>query len=127
MRKFSFSLGVDGEHGRSEPTLLLLAALFVFSNALALGLARDGHINGSTLWGPFGWLAALGTAVWLLRKYAPNHDPYLLPLVGLLTGWGVVLQDRLADGAAVLAELRRARRPGLRLLRSPGLLSHRRA
>ncbi|MAT97965.1 MAG: cell cycle protein [Anaerolineaceae bacterium] len=96
MRSLSFSLSADSEHGRSEPILLLLAALFVFSNALALGLARDGRIDGSTLWGPLCWLAAQGTAVWLLRKYAPEHDPFLLPLIGLLTGWGIVLQDRLA-------------------------------
>jgi cell division protein FtsW (lipid II flippase) len=96
MRSFTFPFHLDDEHGRSEPILLLVAALFVFSNALALGLARDGSINGSTLWGPLCWLVAQGTAVWLLRKYAPEHDPFLLPLVGLLTGWGIVLQDRLA-------------------------------
>lgn len=96
MRSLSLSFHQDGEHGRSEPLLLLIAALFVFSNALALGLTRDGYINGRTLWGPLCWLVAQGTAVWLLRKYAPEHDPFLLPLVGLLTGWGIVLQDRLA-------------------------------
>jgi cell division protein FtsW len=102
MRSLSISsLWLDEEHGRSEPILLLLATLFVFSNALALGLARDGLIDGSTLWGPACWLVAQGTAVWLLRKYAPNHDPFLLPLVGLLTGWGIVLQDRLAPNFLV--------------------------
>ena len=101
MRSLSFSLRSDDEHGRSEPMLLLVAALFIFSNALALGLARDGRIDGSTLWGPICWLTAQGTAVWLLRKYAPNHDPFLLPLVGLLTGWGIVLQDRLAPNFLV--------------------------
>ena len=96
MRSFSLSLTFDDDHGRSEAALLLVAALFVFSNALALGLARDGRINGSTLWGPVCWLLAQAVAFWLLQKYAPIHDPYLLPLVGLLTGWGIVLQDRLA-------------------------------
>ena len=42
MRSFSFPLGLDDENGRSEAIFLLVAALFVFSNALALGLARDG-------------------------------------------------------------------------------------
>ena len=96
MRSLSFPLSFDDEHGRSEAVLLLVAALFVFSNAFALGLARDGRINGSTLWGPLCWLAAQAVAFWLLHKYAPTHDPFLLPLVGLLTGWGIVLQDRLA-------------------------------
>jgi cell division protein FtsW (lipid II flippase) len=96
MRTLSLSLKIDDDNGRSEAILLLLAALFVFSNGIALGLVRDGRINGSTLWGPFFWLIAQVTAVWLLQKQAPNHDPYLLPLIGLLTGWGIVLQDRLA-------------------------------
>ncbi|MBK7897602.1 MAG: FtsW/RodA/SpoVE family cell cycle protein [Anaerolineaceae bacterium] len=102
MRTLSLpSFRIDEEHGRSEPLLLLIAALFVFSNAVALGLARDGGINGSTLWGPLCWLVAQATAVWLLRKFSPTHDPYLLPLVGLLTGWGIVLQDRLAPNFLV--------------------------
>ncbi|MCP4417144.1 MAG: FtsW/RodA/SpoVE family cell cycle protein [Chloroflexi bacterium] len=96
MQTFSFALRFDDDNGRSEAILLLLAALFVFSNGVALGLARDGRIDGSTLWGPFFWLIAQVTAVWLLQKYAPKHDPYLLPLIGLLTGWSIVLQDRLA-------------------------------
>lgn len=96
MRSFSFSLRFYDDNGRSEAILLLLAALFVFSNALALGLARDGRLDGHTLWGPLFWLIAQITAVWLLQKHAPNHDPYLLPLIGLLTGWGIVLQNRLA-------------------------------
>ena len=97
----SISPRLDEEHGRSELILVLIATLFVFCNALALGLVRDGRINGSTLWGPLCWLVAQVTAVWLLRKYAPNHDPFLLPLVGLLTGWGIVLQDRLAPNFLV--------------------------
>ena len=101
MRSPSFSFRLDEEHGRSEPILLFVVALFVLSNALALGLARDGRIDGGTLWGPLAWLVAQGTAVWLLRRYAPDHDPFLLPLVGLLTGWGIVLQDRLAPNFLV--------------------------
>ncbi|WP_420627750.1 FtsW/RodA/SpoVE family cell cycle protein [Candidatus Leptofilum sp.] len=97
----SISLRFDAEQGRSEPILFCIAALFVFSNALALGLARHGRIDGSTLWGPLCWLLAQGTAIWLLRKYAPNHDPFLLPIIGLLTGWGILMQDRLAPNFLV--------------------------
>ena len=102
MRSLFFTHPLDEEHGRSEPILLFVAALFVFSNALALGLGRDGRIDGSTLWGPLAWLVAQGTAVWLLRRYAPDHDPLLLPLVSLLSGWGIVLQDRLASNFLLL-------------------------
>ncbi|VAW42695.1 hypothetical protein MNBD_CHLOROFLEXI01-4262, partial [hydrothermal vent metagenome] len=96
MRNLSVFLHFSDENDHSEPILLSVAALFVFSNAVALGLARDGRIDGSTLLGPLFWLIAQATAVFLLQKYAPNHDPYLLPIIGLLTGWGIVLQDRLA-------------------------------
>jgi len=58
MRSPSFSFRLDEEHGRSEPILLFVVALFVLSNALALGLARDGRIDGGTLWGPLAWLVA---------------------------------------------------------------------
>lgn len=97
----SFFFRIDEEHGRSERFLLFIASLFVFGNALALGLVRDGRIDGHTLWGPLCWLIAQGTAVWLLHKFAPNHDPFLLPILGLLTGWGIVLQDRLAPNFLV--------------------------
>jgi cell division protein FtsW (lipid II flippase) len=32
----------------------------------------------------------------LLKLRLPNHDPYFLPITGLLTGWGLVLINRLA-------------------------------
>jgi cell division protein FtsW len=32
----------------------------------------------------------------VLHRTIPGHDPFLLPVIGLLTGWGLVLIDRLA-------------------------------
>ncbi|MEW5989382.1 MAG: hypothetical protein AB1791_22370, partial [Chloroflexota bacterium] len=84
------------ESGRLEGGLLLLAALFLFTNALAMSLALSGRLTWAYLWAPLVWLAAMTVAWATLQQWRPNHDPILLPLVGLLTGWGLLLVNRLA-------------------------------
>jgi cell division protein FtsW (lipid II flippase) len=83
-------------NNRRESVLLLLAALFIFLNAISLSLAQLGTIGWTHLWGPLAWLSLLASVHGLLRRYKPPRDPILLPLLGLLTGWGIVLLDRLA-------------------------------
>ncbi|MFZ0548581.1 MAG: FtsW/RodA/SpoVE family cell cycle protein [Candidatus Promineifilaceae bacterium] len=82
--------------GRRELVLLLIAAVFVFANGLALNLALDGRFYWWRLSAPLAWLGIMAGAYLLLRISRPFHDPYLLPIVGLLTGWGFVLLARLA-------------------------------
>ena len=81
---------------RREAGLLALAAAFVLLNALSLSLAWEGAIRWAHLWGPLAWLGLLCAAHLILRWRKPMRDPLLLPLTGLLTGWGVILIDRLA-------------------------------
>jgi cell division protein FtsW (lipid II flippase) len=38
----------------------------------------------------------MGAAHFLLRRFKPGRDPFLLPIIGLLNGWGLLLIDRLA-------------------------------
>jgi cell division protein FtsW (lipid II flippase) len=76
--------------------LLALAAVFVFTNALALNLALDGRFFWWRLFPALAWLGLLAGAFIVLRILRPFHDPYLLPIVGLLTGWGFILLGRLA-------------------------------
>lgn len=87
-------------NNRRERLLLLIAAAFVFVNALSLTLVHEGkfawHALWPHLWAPGVWAAAMACAHVLLNRLKHNHDPLLLPLVGLLTGWGLVLLDRLA-------------------------------
>lgn len=83
-------------HNRRELLLLVLAAAFVFVNAIALNLARSGHVSLSQFWGPFAWLVLMSGAHIVLRYAKPRRDPLLLPIFSLLTGWGIVLIDRLA-------------------------------
>jgi cell division protein FtsW len=83
-------------YGRREGGLLLLVAAFVFVNAAALSIAVDGQLLWRHLWGPLLWLATMSTAHFLLLWFRPGHDPFYLPLFALLSGWGIVLVDRLA-------------------------------
>src|SRR5215207_1085754 len=79
----------------AERGLLLVSAAFVFVNMLALSLAR----------GRFDIIDWLHYAVWcvcaagghlLLDRRLPIRDPLLFPLAMFLSGWGLVLIDRLA-------------------------------
>jgi cell division protein FtsW (lipid II flippase) len=81
---------------RFEVILLLLAAAFLFVNATALSLVRTGEVNGRFFTAPLIWLLLMGIAHLLLRWRLPRRDPLLLPLYALLTGWGLLLIDRLA-------------------------------
>lgn len=82
--------------GRREGLLLLAAAAFVFTNALMLSLALEGRVAWAHLWAPCVWAAGIAVAHILLFRFRPEHDPFLLPLFALLSGWGLVLIDRLA-------------------------------
>ncbi len=84
------------EHGWQERLLLFLAATFVFINALAMGLVRSGSVGWPELFVPVIWLLIMTAAHVVLGRFRPQRDPVLLPLYGLLTGWGLLLIDRLA-------------------------------
>jgi cell division protein FtsW (lipid II flippase) len=84
------------QRGWQERLLLVLAAAFVFLNGVALGLARTGRIEWSHLAAPAIWGLVMGAAHLVLQRYRPQRDPVLLPLYALLTGWGLLLIDRLA-------------------------------
>lgn len=84
-------IGVD-----YETILLLIASAFVFTGAVTLSLAQEGRISWAHLYAPTFWALTMATTLIVLRKALPGHDPYILPVVALLTGWGLVLIDRLA-------------------------------
>ena len=84
------------ENGRREGSLLLLAAAFVLANGVALSLALAGVVELSHVLAPLLWAALMGAAHFVLHRYKPQRDPFLLPIYALLTGWGLVLIDRLA-------------------------------
>ncbi len=86
----------ETNNGRFERYLLLIAAAFVFVNAITFSLVNGGNLNPAHLWGSFVWFAAIASAHFSLSRWQPEHDKLLLPIFALLTGWGIVLVDRLA-------------------------------
>ena len=81
---------------RQERLLLLAAILFVWVNGLALALVGEVAPGWAILWAPAGWTLLILTAHFLLNRYLAYHDPFWLPIISLLTGWGLILIARLA-------------------------------
>ncbi len=81
---------------RWERFFILIIAFFIFINATALSLATEQAIHMDHLWGPVIWLIAITGAHLILSRYLQTYDPIFLTLFALLTGWGILLVDRLA-------------------------------
>lgn len=89
-------LRLSEEPGPLELVLLALAFLFVLVNAIALSIVDTGAVVLDHLWAPGLWATLLLGTHLLLNRFRPRRDPILLPIYGLLTGWGLLLIDRLA-------------------------------
>lgn len=92
--------------------LFRLAIGFVFAYALALTLspavrARSWEVE--LRWGHWLGVAFWGMAFILLlrqqQRYLPDADAYLLPLVALLSGWGILTIWRLSPGLGIRQSL----------------------
>lgn len=90
---------------RIQRLLLALAAFFTFTYSLILTLAPAARARTWEV--DYNWSHWLGFAVWLavfallhfqLQRRLPDADPYLLPIVALLTGWGLLTIWRLLPG-----------------------------
>jgi peptidoglycan glycosyltransferase len=75
-----------------------LAATFTVVGFVSLGLVQQVGVTLAAVWPALAWAAALGGAWSALRRWRPGHDPLLLPVVGLMTGLGLVMVARLAPG-----------------------------
>jgi cell division protein FtsW (lipid II flippase) len=91
-----------------ERLLLALAGAFTLVGLLQLGLVSAYNhttpLSGYTIepgWligAGAGWLICFGVIHRQLNQRQRDHDPYLLPIVALLTGWGLIEIARLAPG-----------------------------
>lgn len=83
-----------------ELLLLLVTGLAVTSASFAAYVAQSHVVDaGSLLWG-LSMLAMLLIVHVALRHIAPEADPYLLPAVGVLSGLGVMMINRLRPDLA---------------------------
>ena len=78
--------------------MALLAGLFVISGAVTLYFAP--FPTSLTIWHLIvmvtGWFLAWGGSYVIINKRVEDIDPLILPIAALLTGWGLLLQARLA-------------------------------
>ena len=88
--------------------LLRIAAIFLFlvSTALTLAPAAQARTFQTALnwqhWiGYLVWLVSIGAILFFLKKYQINPDPILLPVVSVLTGWGLLTIWRLAPSLGI--------------------------
>jgi len=86
-----------------RPALLLLVGLFVTFYAFALALAPSvrTHVSGFQpelryLLPLLGWAAGITALQFGAKKLLPRHDETLIPLVGALSGWGLLSIWRLS-------------------------------
>lgn len=82
-----------------ERGLLFLAGLFIFVCTLSLSLLRSGDDLRGWIH-VIVWIACAAVGTWLLHRWLPNRDPLLFPLAMFMTGWGLVLNERLAPNFA---------------------------
>jgi cell division protein FtsW (lipid II flippase) len=85
-----------------EGRLLLIAFVFLFLYSVILSLSPTVRENSWAVsyrlshWiGFFIWSITIYFIHRILNNKLPDHDPYLLPLASLLTGWGVLTIWRL--------------------------------
>ena len=94
----------DSQAARRERILLLIAAGFILVGILTLRIAERGMRNADYAglriadyaFAFCSFAATFALAHVFLSRYLPEHDPFLLPVAALLTGWGLLLIGRLA-------------------------------
>ena len=84
-----------------QERLLWLATAFLFFFCLAYTFAPAVRLHA---WYPLNWMHWLAFIAWLagfqllnleMERFLPEADPYLLPIVSLLVGWGLLTIWRL--------------------------------
>ncbi len=91
-----------------QTRLMLLALVFMLLNSVVLTFAPAVRLHtwqAEVRWqhwiGFFTWLVGY-TALYLqLNKYLPDRDPYLLPIIALLNGWGLLMIFRLSTNFGI--------------------------
>ncbi len=82
-------------HPRAEPALLWIAAAFIVVNALGLSLGR-GQFAIADWVHVAAWIACAVVGSRAIRAKLPTHDPLLFPLAMFMSGWGLIMIERLA-------------------------------
>lgn len=81
---------VDGR----ERFLLIVAGAFVLASQSGLIVLRHGNLGD--FWHITVWIVCAVIGHLVLRARLSRRDPFIFPVIMLLSGWGLVLIDRLA-------------------------------
>jgi len=90
------------EQGTASPQerhLLGWAAVFIQLNYISLTLQRPEALFGSML-SVGAWTACALGGHWWLNRHLPHRDGLLFPVVMFLSGWGLIVIDRLTPAFA---------------------------
>jgi len=86
----------------TQQFLLFLAVGFVFFVAIGISLSPSARVQSWFVeyrwqhWlGFMGWAAGFGLIHRLSRRFMSEADPYLIPILALLSGWGLMIVWRL--------------------------------
>jgi peptidoglycan glycosyltransferase len=82
-----------------ERRLLGIGGAFILLSMLALSISRAEFRPADWLT-VLAWIACAGVGHALLEQRLPGRDPVLFPIAMFLSGWGLVLIDRLAPNFA---------------------------
>lgn len=88
----------DDSISQTEHLLLFLSGIFVTVNFIALAIVDPSGIGH--WWHLAVWIVCAIAGTWWLDRTLPQRDPLIFPLVMFLTGWGIVMIDRLAPNFA---------------------------
>jgi len=90
------------ERDNLQSILFILSSLFLFFYSIVLTLSPN--IRTGSISAPLNWEHWFGFAIWLIgfsylnyrsQKKLEVRDPYILPVIGLLSGWGLLTIWRL--------------------------------
>ncbi|MGW1200800.1 FtsW/RodA/SpoVE family cell cycle protein [Streptomyces sp. NPDC002536] len=84
-----------GRGRNAELLMLAFAVLLTLFGYASVGMAVDGKVPGSLFGYALGFSAVAAAAHGVMRRFAPNADPLILPLAVGLSGLGLVLIHRL--------------------------------
>ncbi len=94
---------------RTQSTLMILGTIFLFLYSLILTLSPAVRLHSWQV--AYRWTHWIGFIVWLAgfvlihrltRKWMPDRDPYLLPIIALLSGLGLLTIWRLDGSNTIL-------------------------
>lgn len=89
-----FTIDILPRTARTERILLVIAGCFLFFNSVALAILQDAPWQAMVQF--LVWCGCAIGGTWYLERELPNRDPLLFSIVMFMSGWSLILVERLA-------------------------------